>query len=65
MLARPLVQAVSQGRFHIYTMTEASDALALLTGLKARQVLVRARRTLLAFRRACQRAARGKPGQNR
>lgn len=65
MLARPVVQAVSQGRFHIYTMTEASDALALLTGLKARQVLVRARRTLLAFRRACQRAVRGKPGQNR
>ena len=64
MLAPRLVEAVSQGRFHIYTADLVGDGMELLTntsfGVKSTQgypadtVLGRAQRTLQEYRRACE-----------
>ena len=65
MLERNIVEAVEQGRFHIYTAEHASEGIELLTGYPAGiadqtgsyprdTVLGNAQRTLLAYRRACQ-----------
>ncbi|MDP1899982.1 MAG: AAA family ATPase [Rubrivivax sp.] len=64
MLAPRLVEAVSQGRFHIYTADRVSDGMELLThasfgtlgaqGYPADTVLGRAQRTLQDYRRACE-----------
>jgi predicted ATP-dependent protease len=67
MLARPVVEAVAQGRFHIYTAEHVSDGLALLTecasgmplglgGYPRDSVLGKAQKTLQAYRHACQMA---------
>ncbi|MDP3708494.1 MAG: AAA family ATPase [Polaromonas sp.] len=74
MLDRKVVQAVSQGRFHIYTAARASDGLELLTGrsfgaLDAAGVyppdslLGQAQKTLQDYRRACQLSGPHKPGR--
>jgi predicted ATP-dependent protease len=73
MLAPRLVEAVSQGRFHIYTADLASDGMELLTqqkfgtlgpqGYPAETVLGRAQRTLEDYRRACQALNSRKPSQ--
>ncbi|MCF8211809.1 MAG: AAA family ATPase [Rhodoferax sp.] len=59
-----LVEAVTSGRFHIYTAESASDGMELLTGQSfgslqnhaypADTVLGRAQRTLQDYRRACE-----------
>lgn len=64
MLAPRLVEAVAQGRFHIYTVERAGDGMELLTGVAfgtlqahgypAETVLGRAQRTLQDYRRACE-----------
>jgi len=65
MLERELVEAVSQGLFHIYTAEHASEGIALLTGFSSGMpmgasgyaqdsVLGHAQKTLQAYRRACQ-----------
>jgi predicted ATP-dependent protease len=69
MLAQPVIDAVAQGRFHIYTADHVSEALELLTGqpsgmqdsignvtadYAADTVLGRAQATLRAYRQACQ-----------
>jgi predicted ATP-dependent protease len=65
MLERQLVEAVSQGLFHIYTAEHVSEGIALLTGLSSGMpmgasgyahdsVLGHAQKTLQAYRRACQ-----------
>ena len=63
MLERRVVDAVAQGRFHIYTASHVSEGIALLTGHAPGlegdaplSVLGRAAQTLRAFRRACQAA---------
>lgn len=67
MLSRRVVEAVEQGRFHLYTAAHISEGIALLTGQppgmengvatgEADSVLGRAEKTLRAFRRACQSA---------
>lgn len=74
MLAPKVVDAVAQGRFHIYTAEQAGDGLELLTGkpfgslgprgYPADSVLGRAQQTLQDYRRACANAsaeARSKP----
>ncbi|MBA4344443.1 MAG: ATP-dependent protease [Methylibium sp.] len=63
MLSTRLVEAVVQGRFHIYTAELVSDGMELLTGAvfgvlgpqgyPADTVLGRAQRTLQDYRRAC------------
>ncbi len=70
MLDRRVVEAVAQGRFHIYTAEQASEGLELLTGLPFGElgaggyppdtVLGRAQRTLQDYRKACQ-ASGAKP----
>ena len=65
MLESKLVQAVSQGLFHIYTAEHVSDGIALLTGYSSGMpiaaggyahdsVLGLAQKTLQSYRRACQ-----------
>lgn len=68
MLDRDVVDAVAQGLFQVITVAHVSEGIALLTGVAAGfgegvvdaagdgSVLARATRTLLAYRRACQRA---------
>jgi predicted ATP-dependent protease len=63
MLDAQVVDAVAQGRFHIYTADEVGEGMALLTGLDfgapcakvyaPDSVLGRAQKKLQAFRRAC------------
>jgi len=72
MLASRVVQAVAQGRFHIYTAEHAGEGMELLTGARFGElgpqgypsdtVLGRAQRTLQAYRRACEGATAHKPG---
>lgn len=62
MLSHELLQAVEQGLFKVYTMRQAGEGMALLTGTAFEHgghssVLARARRSLQAYRRASQRAA--------
>jgi len=64
MLDPRVVDAVAQGRFHIYTANWASDGMTLLTGVPfgslegqdypADTVLGRAQRALQAYRHACE-----------
>jgi len=64
MLDPRVVEAVAQGRFHIYTADRAGDGMALLTGVPfghldgreypADSVLGRAQRALQAYRHACE-----------
>jgi len=65
MLERPVVDAVEQGLFHIYTVDHVSEGIALLTsyssgmllgagGYSHDTVLGHAQKTLQAYRRACQ-----------
>jgi predicted ATP-dependent protease len=71
MLAPHVVEAVAQGRFHVYTAELAGDGMALLTGktfgtlgpqgYPADTVLGRAQRTLQDYRRACQALSPRKP----
>ncbi|MES2229109.1 MAG: ATP-binding protein [Pseudomonadota bacterium] len=71
MLAPRLVEAVAQGRFHIYTADMAGDGMELLAsekfgalgpqGYPAQTVLGRAQRTLQDYRRACQALSPHKP----
>ena len=66
MLSPSVVEAVSQRRFHIHTANLAADGMELLTGLRfgaltprgypADTVLGRAEKTLLEYRRACERS---------
>ncbi|MGE5332717.1 MAG: Lon protease family protein [Nitrospirota bacterium] len=69
MLDHRVVDAVAQGRFHIWTAAHVSDGIALLTGQapgmqagvatgEEGSVVARAEQTLRAFRRACQAAGR-------
>jgi len=70
MLDRRVVEAVAQGRFHIYTAELASEGMELLTGLPFGElgaggyppdtVLGRAQKTLQDYRKACQ-ASGAKP----
>jgi len=72
MLSDEVCEAVAQGRFHLWTAQYASEGMALLTGLpfgdwlaaaeggglpEPDSVLGRASATLVAYRRACLRAA--------
>lgn len=72
MLAPTLVEAVAQGRFHIYAAGHAIEGIELLTGVSAGElnaaghyphdsVLGHAQDALLAFRRACQQQEHPKP----
>jgi predicted ATP-dependent protease len=64
MLAPRLLEAVAQGRFHIYAADLAGDGMELLTGTRfgvlgpegypAETVLGRAQETLKDYRRACE-----------
>lgn len=64
MLAPAVVEAVANGRFHIYTADLASQGMELLTGVPfgklvafeypADTVLGRAQRTLQAYRQSCE-----------
>ena len=79
MLDRRVVEAVEQGRFHIWTAAHVSDGIALLTGQapgmqagvatgEEGSVVGRAEQQLRAFRRACQAAGRTRvrpPGRAR
>jgi predicted ATP-dependent protease len=73
MLEGAVLDAVAQGRFHIYTASQAQDGLELLTGQASGlpcndaqrgypedSVLGRAETTLRAYRRACYLAGRGR-----
>jgi len=70
MLAPRVVQAVEQGRFHIWTADSAGEGMELLTGqpfgaleaggYPAASVLGRAQKTLQDYRKACQ-ASGAKP----
>ena len=63
MLDAKVVTAVHEGRFHIYTVDDVGEGMALLTGVSfgdkglgpyaADSVLGRAQKTLQRFRRAC------------
>jgi predicted ATP-dependent protease len=76
MLAPPIVQAVAEGRFHVYTASHVRDGIALLTGqapgieghpsaATPGSVMALAEQTLRRFRRACQSAARVRPFPHR
>ncbi|MDD2609560.1 MAG: ATP-binding protein [Giesbergeria sp.] len=77
MLEPQVVQAVTEGRFHIYTANHVRDGIALLTGqapgIEAGEtasaapgsVIALAEQTLRRFRRACQSAARVRPTRQR
>jgi len=65
MLDRRVIEAVSEGLFHIHTARQVTEGLELLTGMPAgspnpngvyprESVLGQAQQTLLAYRRACQ-----------
>ncbi len=64
MLDPRIVEAVAQGRFHIYTAEHASEGMELLTGIafgsmeqldySADTVLGKAQRTLQTYRQACE-----------
>lgn len=64
MLSDAVVQAVADGRFHIYVAQTAGEGMTLLTGerfgtlnsggYEADSVLGRAQKTLLRFRHACE-----------
>ncbi len=67
MLERKLIEAVDQGRFHIYSADQVGEGLELLTGVPygsagasgsypVGTVLGQAQTALLAYRRACQAA---------
>jgi predicted ATP-dependent protease len=73
MLEDAVLEAVDRGQFHIYAASHAADGLALLTGQSIglqdnrinqpypeNSVLGQAETTLLAYRRACYLAARGR-----
>jgi len=71
MLERKVVEAVTQGRFHIYTAEYASEGLELHTGMTFGElgpaglypldsVLGHAQKTLQDYRRACQLSGRHK-----
>ena len=72
MLERKVVEAVTQGRFHIYTAEHASEGMELLTGMPFGElgpmgtylpdsVLGQAQKTLQGYRRACQLSGQHKP----
>jgi len=71
MLDARVVEAVAQGRFHIWTAERASEGMELLTGrdfgtlgpqgYPADSVLGRAQKTLQDYRRACEGAGAHKP----
>ena len=74
MLDRKVVQAVAEGRFHIYTAEHAGEGLELLTGqpfgaldaagaYPAGSLLGQAQKTLQDYRRACQQSGPHKPGR--
>jgi predicted ATP-dependent protease len=76
MLADEVVQAVAQGRFHVYTAEHVSEGIELLTGCASGlpgtasgyapdTVLGRAQETLQAYRRACHLADHPRPGRRR
>ena len=76
MLDRKVVQAVTEGRFHIYTADRAGEGMELLSGrpfgeLGAAGVyppdslLGHAQKTLQDYRRACQRSNPHRPGRKR
>lgn len=71
MLAPRLVEAVSEGRFHIYTADRVSDGMELLTGRSfgtlgprgypAETVMGRAQMTLTNYRKACENLVARRP----
>jgi len=73
MLSPHVVQAVADGRFHVYTAEHASDGMELLTGhgfgslgprgYPAKSVLGRAQKTLQDYRQACQNLDAHKPAR--
>jgi predicted ATP-dependent protease len=74
MLERNVVEAVSRGRFHIYTAEHASEGMELLTGMPFGElgsagvyppdsILGHAQKTLQGYRRACQLSGQHKPGR--
>ena len=75
MLDRRVVEAVEQGRFHIWTAARVSEGMELLSGLSfgergpggyaADTVLGRAQKTLQEYRLACQAAGVDKPARRR
>jgi len=75
MLDRRVVEAVEQGRFHIWTAARVSEGMELLCGLPFGQrepggyaadtVLGRAQKTLQDYRLACQAAGVDKPARRR
>lgn len=74
MLARPILNAVERGLFHVYTAEHVAEGIALLTGQEsgmagatddvADTVLGRAEQTLRAYRRACQSAGHTRAGRS-
>ncbi len=74
MLARPILDAVERGLFHVYTAEHVAEGIALLTGQAsgmagatddmADTVLGRAEQTLRAYRRACQSAGHTRAGRS-
>jgi hypothetical protein len=76
MLADEVVQAVAQGRFHVYTAEHVSEGIELLTGCASGlpgtasgyapdTVLGRAQETLQAYRQACRMADHPRPRRRR
>jgi predicted ATP-dependent protease len=74
MLDRKVIEAVRQGRFHIYTAERAGEGLELLTGQSFGELdaagayppgslLGQAQKTLQDYRRACQQSGPHKPGR--
>ncbi|MES2612938.1 MAG: AAA family ATPase [Pseudomonadota bacterium] len=79
MLARPILDAVERGLFHVHTVQHVSEGIALLTGEASgmgpgavlapsaddvtQTVLSRAEQTLRAYRRACQSAGYTRAGR--
>lgn len=74
MLARPILDAVERGLFHVNTAEHVAEGIALLTGQAsgmagdaddvADTVLGRAEQTLRAYRRACQSAGHTRAGRS-
>jgi hypothetical protein len=75
MLERKVVDAVSEGLFHVYTVDHVSEGIELLTGWPSGlagkagrypqgSVLGLAQKALQAYRKACQ-AAQGEPKPTR
>lgn len=72
MLTAPVVQAVAEGKFHIYAAEHVGEGMALLSGqpfgelgpggYAAETVLGRAQKTLQGYRLACQ-ASVARPGR--